>query len=49
MTSEHISASRVIPADPQELFDLAGEKCYVARSLSEPVAHSVEVRAVTGA
>jgi organic hydroperoxide reductase OsmC/OhrA len=36
------------PATARELFDLAGEKCYVARSLAEPVAHSVEVRTVTG-
>jgi organic hydroperoxide reductase OsmC/OhrA len=36
------------PATAREIFDLAGEKCYVARSLAEPVAHSVAVRAVAG-
>jgi len=29
-----------------ELFELAGEKCYVARSLAEPVSHTVEVSVV---
>ena len=28
------------------LFELAGEKCYVARSLAEPVRHTVEVSVV---
>ncbi len=31
------------PTTATELFALAGDKCYVARSLAEPVSHSVDV------
>ena len=39
-----ISAGAVSTAE--ELFSVAGEKCYVARSLAEPVHHSVDVSVV---